>query len=936
MRRTLRYLLLAALTLVCGSTFAEDKTVTWDASTNDALPNVSVGNDITLTWIEGSGDQAPSYSTQSNKKVVYMKKGNKLTVAGAADAVTISKIVFTYVGDNIGLTPNVGSSSYNYSDNTSTWTGEANSITFSAGGKRYVKSIEVTYTGSAGTIVKAPVLAITQDNIADTYDMDANGVFVVYYANNGNAAAENAKLTLYVDGAENNSKEIGTLNFGENTQNFWNAKYNLEGLEAGAHQVYIKMTADNSEAVQTETKTVTFTKKAPEAAFSIAADAVTVPYNATSYNVVATLTETNNVAATNVKVELRKGISDVLATQTVATLAAGGNTQVTLNVAKENFETGEKTYNLYVNDKFLSSVVVTFEEAPVVETVNVALTAIQGISQIDLAEGANNTISVWAENTGNVAAEAAISVKLNGTAVGEAQTVSIAAGKNANASFTLPTTGLTVGQKATVVATITVANNTAEATTLTKEYDVVNSSVATEPEFSVTAQNVTVAYDATSFNVVATVKNTSTVDATNVEVKLTKGIEPVCEAQTIATLAAGAETTLTFTVADVVAGTYYVNVANNKAIAEVVVTVEEAPVTEVKDLAITEVLGTIKLENETNNVRVTVQNNGTVDITDAPVVLKAGEKTLGEATVRAKAGETGFCTIAVASEGLEAGELDVTATVTVEGDATPADNTMNAKLTVEAAPAPEATFTVTAENVSVKFGAQSFSIVAKVKNTSEVAATNVAVKLLKGITEVETKTVATLAAGAEETVTFTVNEIGEAGKTATYYVQAGNAQAEVTVTFEEQEVAPVVNVVISAIQGSLSLDVESNSLTVFVENKGNVDVKDAKVTLTIGTKTYEGTVTATAGETGFCSFAIPATDLEAGAITVTATVTVEGNTAAAEDTVETKQFNVTTAIQTILAQFGENVQIFTLSGKKVNDVHRGQVYIINGKKMLVK
>ena len=70
-------------------------------------------------------------------------------------------------------------------------------------------------------------------------------------------------------------------------------------------------------------------------------------------------------------------------------------------------------------------------------------------------------------------------------------------------------------------------------------------------------------------------------------------------------------------------------------------------------------------------------------------------------------------------------------------------------------------------------------------------------KLLKGITEVETKTLdLILAAGAEETVTFTVEATEEepfvAGKTATYYVQAPKAQAEVVVTFEEEPVAPVV------------------------------------------------------------------------------------------------------------------------------------------------
>ena len=666
-------MMLLALVALFGSAMANAQaTVTWDASSGDALPNVSVGNDLNLTWLEGSGDQTPMYSTQSNKKVVSMKSGNMLTVAGASEAVTINKIVFTYVGDNLGLTPNVGSSSNNFSENTSTWTGEANSITFSANGRRYVKSIEVTYTGSAAPVEKVPVLAITSDGIANTYDMDANGVFVVYYENSGNAAAENAKLTLYVDGQENNSKAIGTLNFGSSNLNFWNAKYNLEGVEAGEHQVYLSLTADNAKAVQTEAKTVTFTKKAPEATFTVSAENVNVEFGAESYQVVATVVNTSEVAAEGVQVQLQR-------------------------------------------------------------------------------------------NAQNIA---------------EAQTIDLAAGETKEVTFTV-----------------------------------------TAPEGG---------------------------------------------------FAAGE------TVVWVMVKAYEKTVAQQ----EVTVTVAEQVIPDVKDLAVVSIDGTIDLANETNNVRIIVQNNGNVNITDAVVTLKAGETVLGTATVSAKAGQQGFCYVAVASEGLTTGNLTVTATVEVEEDATPADNTMEATLTVKDVPAPVADFSVTAENVTVPFDDESFDIKAIVKNISEVTANGLTVKLLKGVTVVETKTLNVVLAPGEETeVTFQVaNEIAK-GQSATYYVQAGSSQAEVVVTCEDDPIVPIVDINLIDIRGleNINLKAEQNTVMVTFQNNSNVDVENATITLTMN-GVQVGEPQAIAKGEYYKSFTLPTEGLVAGeTATLVATLSVEGN-----------------------------------------------------------
>ncbi len=82
-------------------------------------------------------------------------------------------------------------------------------------------------------------------------------------------------------------------------------------------------------------------------------------------------------------------------------------------------------------------------------------------------------------------------------------------------------------------------------------------------------------------------------------------------------------------------------------------------------------------------------------------------------------------------------------------------------------------------------------------------------------------------------------------------------------------------------------------------------------------------------------------------------VVVAGTTEAAMDEgtklqvfvegVETSQWitvsltdNLTTAIETVKAQMGENTRIFTLGGQQVHQVQKGSVYLINGKKVMVK
>ena len=99
--------------------------------------------DITVTFDKGTNSNAPKYYTTGTAVRVY--GGNTFTVSSDN---TISKIAITFSSgeDDNEITTNVGT----YSNNT--WTGSANSITFTidgSAGHRRIQSIAVTSTGNA-------------------------------------------------------------------------------------------------------------------------------------------------------------------------------------------------------------------------------------------------------------------------------------------------------------------------------------------------------------------------------------------------------------------------------------------------------------------------------------------------------------------------------------------------------------------------------------------------------------------------------------------------------------------------------------------------------------------------------------------------------------------------------------------------------------------
>lgn len=99
-------------------------------------------------------------------------------------------------------------------------------------------------------------------------------------------------------------------------------------------------------------------------------------------------------------------------------------------------------------------------------------------------------------------------------------------------------------------------------------------------------------------------------------------------------------------------------------------------------------------------------------------------------------------------------------------------------------------------------------------------------------------------------------------------------------------------------------------------------------------------VSAKADNSGFCSVAINTENLTAGELEITATVTVEGEAAETlNDNTMTVPINVyeSTGIESLTPALSEcEGAVYNLQGVKVKTLQKGNIYIVSGRKMLVK
>ena len=174
------------------------------------------------------------------------KTGGSFTIASKNPNVSISKIVLTYTADNSDryggtVTVETGKYSYSPSDIKGTWTGSANSVTFTTTKKFRIKSIEVTYlTGPAINIATQPVDATFAVGTSE------GSISVV-------ASANNEKSCSYQwykcdDTSKTNASAISGAT---------NASYSPDKATAGTYYYYCIVKAAGCEDVTTNVATVT-------------------------------------------------------------------------------------------------------------------------------------------------------------------------------------------------------------------------------------------------------------------------------------------------------------------------------------------------------------------------------------------------------------------------------------------------------------------------------------------------------------------------------------------------------------------------------------------------------------------------------------------------------------------------------------------------------
>ncbi len=958
MVKHLRLLLSAAIAILWGSAIAQTN-VTWTVTaTSGIIPDINMDENITLTWSTGNGDTAPRYSTYGKGTPVANLGANNVVTIAAANDKKITKVVFTFKGDNIGIstcdisgkTSTMSSEGIttSYFDDSSTWAGEATTINFGSSGRRYITSITVTYVGEEPVELKAD-LSITSANPASSVDMTKGATTYVNYKNLGDAASENTAVNLYVDGVINNTVAAGAVNPG--AAGFKSISYNMESITAGDHEVYLAITADNDDAEgsgvkQTTVKTVNFYTPVVAPTYTVTAENVEVEYDATSYTVVAQVTNTNNVAKEDVKVQLLSGAT-VMAETTVNVPA---NETAVANLIVENGPFEVNTYEMQVvaNNQAQKWINVVVKPAPIIETKDLAIIDITGT--LDLAN-ATNDVRVTVENRGNVdITDATVTLKAAEKVLGTA-TVSAKAEQQGWCYITVASEGLEAGElEVTAIVEVegdAVATDNTAVTTLT-----VKAAPVPEATYSISADDVNVEYGAESFDIVATLTNTSDVDAAEVSVTLLKGITEV-DSKVIPTLAAGASTNVTFTIqaTDEVpfeagtTATYYVQAPKNQALAEVTVTFEEAPIVEVVDVELTAIQGISNIDlaaGVENTVTLWAFNAGNV-AADVTFSVKLNETVLESKVVNVMPEQNGYATFVLPTEGLEVGQTaTMTATITVADNINTATSQIRQYEVVNSDIVAEPVLSVAVEDVTALLG-EGISVKVTVSNTSEVDATGVEVKIVKGLTDIDSQTIAELKAGASTDVIFeipavAVSLISENAGVFELMAIAGKSSDDFTLTLNERPIVQKVDLAVTAVTGTLSTEVETNYLTIFVENMGTVDATDAPVTVKAGDKVLgTGIVSPKAGNSALCSIAVAAEDLIVGEFEVTVSVAAQYDVDTENNTVVKTYTIVASAIGDVKAQQElKNAPVFTLDGKRVSHIKKGTTYIINGKKMRMK
>ena len=187
-----------------GGETIEGGTATYTASDNynadtsvDGV-EIALGDYVTATFSKASGGTAPKYYAKGTSIRWYSK--NTLVIESTAGSITGITFEFGSGEGSNAITANVGTYS------SGTWTGSANSVTFTVGGTsghRRISSISVTYAGKqeGEPVVEDVVMPVispaeTDYNVGETIEVEIT------------TTTENATIYYTIDGTDPNTNSL--------------------------------------------------------------------------------------------------------------------------------------------------------------------------------------------------------------------------------------------------------------------------------------------------------------------------------------------------------------------------------------------------------------------------------------------------------------------------------------------------------------------------------------------------------------------------------------------------------------------------------------------------------------------------------------------------------------------------------------------------------
>ena len=183
-RETRNIVALCLAFFLCAGTLWAQTTITWTAADQgygnaEVIESVDFDDNVTGTFYKGTNSNDPKYYTSGSAIRCY--GGNYFTISTSAGNLTEIALTFSSGEGTNAITTDVGT----YANNT--WSGEAQSVTFTIGGTsghRRIASFSITYVTSASAVAMptfAPASGATFGNEGLTVTISQADNKPVYY-----------------------------------------------------------------------------------------------------------------------------------------------------------------------------------------------------------------------------------------------------------------------------------------------------------------------------------------------------------------------------------------------------------------------------------------------------------------------------------------------------------------------------------------------------------------------------------------------------------------------------------------------------------------------------------------------------------------------------------------------------------------------------------